>query len=432
MKIPQKMIEILALSLAFLMIFPPWVFSQNSSGSTSPDGDGAVLLQQEKLDQLLAPIALYPDSLLAQIFMASTYPLEVVQADRWSKQNKSLKGDALTTALESQDWDPSVKSLVNFPEVLTMMSQELEWTQQLGDAFLAQQKDVMDTVQTLRGKAQAQGNLKTTEQQTVVVQKETQTIIIEPANPQVIYVPTYNPTVVYGHWWYPSYPPYHYYPPGYVAGATLFSFGVGIAIGAAWGYAWGGCNWRGGHVDVNINRNVNINKNINRNKYSRNISRGGGGRGEWQHNTAHRKGVTYRDQNTAAKYNRGKAADTRSRESFRGRADAGRQELSRDSGAKARDQVQRDRQTTASRKEIKPVYRGNVQQRKIPQTQQKSVQQRKSPQTLHTNDRSAFGGYEKGSRTRNESNRGRQSMSSPRTGGGRSAVGGRGGGGRSR
>ncbi len=159
---------------------------------------------------MLAPIALYPDSLLAQIFMASTYPLEVVQADRWAKQNKNLTGDALTAALEKQPWDPSVKSLINFPQVLAMMSEKLDWTQKLGDAFLAQEKDVMASVQTLRKKAYDAGNLKTTKEQKVVVEQET--IVIESASPQVVYVPTYNPTVVYGTWAYPAYPPAYYYP----------------------------------------------------------------------------------------------------------------------------------------------------------------------------------------------------------------------------
>ncbi len=137
-----------------------------------------------------------------------------------------------------------------------------------------------------------------------MVEKETKTIIIEPANPQVVYVPTYNPTVVYGPWWYPAYPPYYYYPPGYVAGGALFSFGVGVAMGAAWGYAWGGCNWGRGNVDVNINRNTNINNNIDRSKHQNKISTGQGGRGDWKHNPEHRKGVSYRDQGTAQKFDR--------------------------------------------------------------------------------------------------------------------------------
>ncbi len=178
------------------------------------------MFKPEEIEQLVAPIALYPDSLVSQILMASTYPLEVVQADRWAKANKTLKGDALTKALEAQSWDPSVKSLVNFPQVLAMMSEKLDVTQKLGDAFLAQQKDVMDAIQRLRAKAQAQGNLKTTKEQTVIVEQparkprsssnraQTTVIKIEPTNPQVVYVPTYNPTVVYGAWPYPAYPPY--------------------------------------------------------------------------------------------------------------------------------------------------------------------------------------------------------------------------------
>ncbi|MGW8185792.1 MAG: DUF3300 domain-containing protein, partial [Desulfobacterales bacterium] len=171
----------LALILAFTMVIPAETFGQQADQKA---------FKPEELEQILAPIALYPDSLLAQVLMASTYPLEVVQADRWAKQSTNLKGDALTAALEKQTWDPSVKSLVNFPEVLTMMSEKLDWTQKLGDAFLAQQKEVMDTVQKLRQKAEEAGNLKTTDEQKVVVEQEK--IIIEPASPEVVYVPTYN------------------------------------------------------------------------------------------------------------------------------------------------------------------------------------------------------------------------------------------------
>ena len=302
-------IKVLAVVLTLLLVVPQGAFAQ-SGGGDKP-------FSQEQLNQVVAPIALYPDSLLAQIFMASTYPLEVVQAARWVKANKNLKADTLTAALEKENWDPSVKSLVNFPQVLEMMNEKLEWTQKLGDAFLAQQKDVMDTVQNLRLKAQAEGNLKTTEQQKVVVEKETQTIIIESANPQVVYVPTYNPTVVYGAWAYPAYPPYSYYPPGYTAGAALFSFGVGVAVGAAWGYAWGNCNWGHGDVNVNVNQNANINNNINRGNYQNKISTGQGGQGQWKHNPEHRKGVSYRDQGTAQKYNRGGSGAAQSRDAYR-------------------------------------------------------------------------------------------------------------------
>jgi hypothetical protein len=313
MKKRQFFEHALAWGMVLLMALPPGAFAQQSGGPP--------VFNQEQLDQILAPIALYPDPLVSQILMASTYPLEVVQADRWAKQNSKLKGDALTKALETQDWDPSVKSLVNFPQVLTMMSEKVDLTQKMGDAFLADQKKVLDTIQSLRAKAQAAGNLKTTTEQKVIVEEKI--IKIEPANPQVIYVPTYNPAVVYGVWPYPAYPPYSYYPPGYVW-ATPFAFAAGVGLGMAWGYAWGSCNWRGGSVHYNYNQNININRNINRNRYAQ------GGQGNWQHNAEHRRGVSYRDQGTAQRYNRaGTNEAIKSREQFRGRAEQGRQELAR-------------------------------------------------------------------------------------------------------
>jgi hypothetical protein len=322
MKTRQAGMRALAWLLILFLAAPPATLAQQT-------GAAAPALKQEELDQVLAPIALHPDPLVAQILMASTYPLEVVQADRWTKQNASLKGDALTKALEAQNWDPSVKSLVNFPQVLTMMSEKIDWTQKLGDAFLADQKKVMDTIQSLRAKAQASGNLKTTKEQTVIVEEKI--IKIEPANPQVIYVPTYNPTVVYGAWPYPAYPPYYYYPPGYVAGSA-FWFAAGVGMAAAWGYAWGNCNWGGGDVDIDVNRNTNINNKIDRSKHAQNLpSRGGErGKGSWQHNPEHRKGVSYRDQGTAQKFNRASTNDAiKSREQFRGRAEQGRQDIAR-------------------------------------------------------------------------------------------------------
>jgi len=306
--------------IVLLAIPPPALLAQNATSAE---------FKPEELEQLLAPIALHPDSLVSQILMASTYPLEVVQADRFAKQNAKLKGDALTAALEKQDWDPSVKSLVNFPQVLTMMSEKLDWTQKLGDAFLADQKKVLDTIQSLRAKAQAAGNLQSTKEQNVIVEEKI--IKIESTSPQVVYVPTYNPTVVYGAWPYPAYPPYYYYPPGYVASRALW-FGAGVAAGAAWGYAWGNCNWNGGDVDVDVNRNTNINNNINRDQAKQKMQERGQvnqkGQGKWQHNPENRKGVSYRDQGTAQKYNRASTSDSiKSREQFRGRADQGRQDL---------------------------------------------------------------------------------------------------------
>ncbi|MBK8322274.1 MAG: DUF3300 domain-containing protein [Betaproteobacteria bacterium] len=278
----------------------------------APTPAGKTFSQQE-LDELLAPIALYPDALLAQVLMASTYPLEVVEAARWQKSNAALKDKALEEALTKQSWDPSVKSLTAVPQVLTMMNEKLDWTQKLGDAFLAQQGDVMATAQSLRGKAQAAGNLKSTPEQIVkteVVEQKT-VYIIEPAKPEVVYVPTYNPAVIYGPWWYGYPPPYYYYPPGYVAGGA-FWFGTGIIVGGA---IWGGCHWGRNEVNINVNKYNSFNRtNISNNNF--------------QHNAEHRKGVSYGNQAAAQKYNRGgDAKAAQSREQFRGHAEQGRGEL---------------------------------------------------------------------------------------------------------
>jgi hypothetical protein len=306
------------------------------SGSAAPQANP---FTAEQLDQLTAPIALYPDQLVAQVLMAATYPLEVVQAARFIKDNASLKGDALNEKLKQYDWDDAVKSLVTFPQVLSMMDSKLDWTQKLGDAFLAQQKDVLDSVQRLRQRAQASGNLKSTPEQTVTVepapaqsstvvvqQQPAQVITIAPTNPQVVYVPTYNPTTVYGAWPYPAYPPYAYYPPGYVAGAAMFSFAAGVAVGGA---LWGNCNWGGGEVDVDVNKNNNFTKNVNRTDVAAKRTERQTNRQNqsWQHNPENRKGAQYRDQATQQKYNRGGDRQAaQSREDFRGRADQGRQD----------------------------------------------------------------------------------------------------------
>jgi hypothetical protein len=211
-----------------------------------------------------------------------------------------------------------------------MMSEKLDWTQKLGDAFLADEKKVLDTIQSLRAKAQASGNLKTTKEQTVIVEEKI--IKIEPANPEVIYVPSYNPTVVYGSWPYPAYPPYSYYPPGYVASSMMW-FGAGMAMGAAfsgaWGYGWGNCDYNGGKVKIDNSKNFNFSgNNIDRGKYANQLP--AGGKGDFRHNPEHRKGVSYRDQGTAQKFNRASTNDAiKSREQFRGRAEQGRQEIGR-------------------------------------------------------------------------------------------------------
>jgi hypothetical protein len=271
----------------------------------------------EQIEQMVSPIALYPDALLTQILMASTYPLEVVQADRWAKKNASLQGEALDEALKSQQWDPSVASLTHFPTVLARMSENLDWTQDMGDAFLAQKDQVLDAVQKLRTQAYAAGNLKSGEQQKIIVEKETQVIKIEPAQPEVVYVPQYT-TAVYA----ASPPPVQYYPTvntysgSDMVAASMLSFGVGMLVGGA---LWGDCDWDhhdvyyghgygGGHNDVNINvGEVNVNR----------------GRQEWNHNPEHRAGVRYRDNATRNTYaSKAAARPALSRDAARGYGNA--------------------------------------------------------------------------------------------------------------
>jgi hypothetical protein len=292
----------------------------------------------EELEQLAAPIALYPDPLVAQILMASTYPLEVVQASRFVKANANLKGAQLDEALKKHDWDNSVKALVHVPQVLAMMDEKIDWTQKLGDAFLDQPKELMDATQRLRQKAKDQGNLKDTKEQKVIVEQapplpagqpaqQTTVIKIEPADPQVVYVPTYNPTVVYGAWPYPAYPPYYYYPPGYALAGAAFGFAAGVAVGAAWG--WGGCNWGGGDVDVNVNKSNTFNNNVNRGDVANKRAERQGQSSKFQHNPENRKGTQYRNQATQQKFDKAGPANAQSRDQFRGRAEQGRQDTGR-------------------------------------------------------------------------------------------------------
>jgi hypothetical protein len=290
--------------------------SSSASKSSSSASDSKPASQQE-LEQLVAPIALYPDGLVAQVLMASTYPLEVVEAARWSKAHKGLEGKDLQDALQNESWDASVKSLAAFPQTLAMMNDKLSWTTQLGDVFLAQQKDVMNAVQVLREKAKAAGNLKSNDQQTVKVESaptgtQTQTIIIEPTSTKVVYVPTYNPTVVYGPWPYPAYAPFYWYPPGYRMTSSAISFGVGFAVGSA---MWGGCNWHSSSVKINVNNYNTFNRTNIKNT-------------NWNHNSIHRKNVAYGNKSLQNRYGGEQARNARSRDSFRGRAEGGRRDLS--------------------------------------------------------------------------------------------------------
>ncbi|WP_025600148.1 DUF3300 domain-containing protein [Burkholderia sp. WSM2230] len=220
-------------------------------------------MSNQQLDSLTASVALYPDALLAQVLMASTFPQDIAAAASWSRSNPNVKGDDAVRAVAGEPWDPSVQSLVAFPQVLATMASKPDWVAQLGNAFLAQPNDVMDSVQRLRKQAQQAGNLKTSEQQKVIVEQST--IQIVPANPQVVYVPTYNPTVVYGTWPYPAYPPvYVPPPPGYAAASGLaagLAFGVGVAITSA---LWSDVNWNNHSVNINVNRynNINVNRRL--------------------------------------------------------------------------------------------------------------------------------------------------------------------------
>ena len=289
--------RILTIVLALVVTQAVSGFARAQDDQSAPsEQQQAPILNAGELDQLAAPIALYPDPLLAQVLIASTYPLEVVQADRFAKANKGLKGDKLTQALDKKDWDASVKQLVSTPTVLAMMSDQLDWTEKLGDAVLAQQADLMDAIQRLRSQAQANGKLETTKQQKVTVSQEAnkQVIEIEPASPEVVYVPYYNPSVVYGEWPYPDYPPYYYPPPaGYVVGGA-------IATGLAWGAAfaigheiWNNFDWDRGDINVNIDRNVN--RNVDRNFQ------------KWEHNSYHRRGVSYNSDAVRNKFAKGNA-----------------------------------------------------------------------------------------------------------------------------
>ncbi|WP_245973814.1 DUF3300 domain-containing protein [Bosea caraganae] len=305
----------MAWSIAIALCSPSWAQAPvqaqpqpQPSAAANPPAASDALLSSAELEALVAPIALYPDALLAQVLMASTYPLEVVQADRWAAGNKKLSGDALKLAAEKQAWDDSVKALVATPAVLKQMSDKLDWTQKLGDAVLAQQPDIMNAVQRMRSKAYENKKLTSGIQQTVTVAQEQgrQTISIAPTVADTVYVPYYDPAVVYGAWSYPQYPPYYFSGVGYVATGVLaagVAFGTAYALGRwatggnYWGGWGGGVNWNSG--DININRDR--------------VS-------HWQHNSQHRQGVRYNNANVQQRFGSNTARAGRdARMDFRGR-----------------------------------------------------------------------------------------------------------------
>jgi hypothetical protein len=355
--------------------------------------ESAPKLSMDQLESLVAPIALYPDPLLAQMLVASTYPIDVVAAQQWLDKNQSrnLQGEALEKAVEQESWDPSVQAMVSIPDALKKLAENIQWTVDLGDAFLAQQSEVMDAVQRLRAKAKDSGKLTSTEQQKVETQvvEEKTVIVVQPTNPEVVYVPSYSPSVIWGPLYYP-YPPM-YYPPYY--GGAWLGFGVGIAIGIGIAGGWGyGCGW-GGSNNININRNNNYINHYDRN----NGNRGDGNRGNnnWQHNPQQRGGAAYKDRATAQKYGgtaRGDASarqtQARQNQSF---------DRSRSGGATSGGSFDRSRSGSGG---------NNVGSRNF-----------SSPSSSGRSS-SAFGGSYSGSQARSSSSRGSSSMGGMRGGGG--------------
>jgi len=348
----QTLRSLLAI-LCTIVLLPGNSLADLSPAQGDPPKTQTAKISAEQLDSLVAPIALYPDPLLAQVLAASTYPLEIIQLQQWLGRNKTLKDKALADAVAKEPWDASVQALAALPDVVNRLANDVQWTTDLGNAVLAQQSDVMDAVQRMRKKAKDRGTLKTTEQQKVetriVEQKDV--IVIEQSNPQVVYVPSYDPVVVWGAapYYYP-YPPIYYPPWGYYAAGMALSFGVGVMMGAFWSGGWGwGCGW-GGNNDITINRNNNFNRNSNIGGGNRNNIGGGnrpgqlpsGGRGNvgggnrasqlpansrgnWQHNPQHRGGAPYADRATADRFGGNARGDSLSRRQSSARQQIGRQ-----------------------------------------------------------------------------------------------------------
>jgi hypothetical protein len=403
------------------------------SPATTPAAQAEKAFGREELDQMMAPLALYPDSLLAQVLMASTYPGDVTDAVKWSKAHPDAKGEEAVRQVANEPWDPSVQSLVAFPQLLAVLGQDPAWVQKMGDAFLAQPEAVMDSVQRLRRQADAAGNLKSNEQQkvtkqsapaagatTTAVEPGTQTIIIEPSDPEVVYVPSYNPSVVYGSWAYPSYPPYYYPPPAYYyPGAAFFSFGIGVAVGGA---LWGDCNWGGGDVDIDVDRYNNFNSN-------RQIDRS---QNKFRHNAANRDGVPYRDRGSREQHGR-QLDGAAQRDSFRGRDQA----RTADRDRARQSMQQRGFETPAASNREAAARAGQASQQ---MGQQRNAQARQGARQQYSGSQqrnNAFAGASNPGQSRAASNRGRSSYSAsqrsaPRGGGRTMSRPARGGGGRRR
>jgi len=396
MKKIKNYLQVLTFFMVFSFLLPMLVMAQSASAAEAPATGSGESASQEELAQILAPIALYPDTLLAQMFMAATYPLEIVEAARFVKEKSSLKDDALDKVLKEKEWDISVKSLCHFPTVLTSLSENLDATKRLGDYFLDDQKAVMDMVQTLRAKAMEEGNLKTTEEQKVT--EEEKIIIIESASPEVIYVPSYSCTYVYGSWWYPHYPPYVWYPP-----PPRYGFGVGIVVGIGIG-RWCSPNWRRGDINININRTNNFNKNVN--------IGGKGDRQSWKHNPKHRQGVAYNNKKTRENFGQSDRA-AKKKDLDRGRTSQGIDKKSRDSIKK------QDLKSNTRQPENRKQNRSGSQKASKPANNRQDLSNRQSSSgRTRSQGSNAFKSSNSGQRASQMSQRGSSSRSSNRSGGG--------------
>jgi hypothetical protein len=418
----RNSVAVLCSLLLLQNVVPAFQAQEQPAAGASDQQEPAVKIPADQLDSLVAPIALYPDPMLAQVLAASTYPLEIVQLQQWLEKNKTLKDKALADAVQKESWDPSVQGLAAMPDLVKRLASDIQWTTDLGNAFLAQQSDVMEAVQRMRKKAQDAGNLKSTEQQKVEtkVVESKQVIVVQQANPEVVYVPTYNPTVVYGPPVYP-YPPIYYPPPGYYAAGVAISFGVGLAMGAAWGGGWGyGCGW-GGNNDITINNNNNFNRNSNvnggnrtnvngGNRVSTQPARGGSGGNNWQHNPQHRGGTPYGNKATASKYGgttRGASASDRQAGARQNISQQGNRPQASTRDASSREQPSRasDRSSGGGNRSSSGAGGDRVGNRSV------------SPSSNSRSGGSALGGSS-GSAARASSSRGSSSMGS-RGGGGR-------------
>jgi hypothetical protein len=290
-------VELLVIQPFSLAQQQPPVNQQMPSGG--PQAQSQQALTPDQLDSLVAPIALYPDPILSQVLVASTYPLEIVEAERWLGQNPSLQGRALVDAAAKQSWDASVQALVILPDLLKRLNTDIGWTSDLGNAFLSQQQGVMEAVQRMRQKAESRGALQSTKEQQVTTSTQggNTYIEIQPASPEVVYVPQYNPEAVWGPPAYYPYPPIYYPSTGEIIAASAISFGVGVAVGAIWSGGWGGWGWHCGWGRNNVVINNNF---INSNHFNRvNVANGN----NWVHNPAHRGGVPYRNRDVANRFN---------------------------------------------------------------------------------------------------------------------------------